>query len=243
MDDEGMNIEQLEKSSSDIALITPSHHFPLGTVMSINRRIQLLQWAGKREGRYLIEDDYDSEHRFLLKPIPPLQSLDNADKVIYINTFARTLAPSLRIAYMVLPKKLLKRYLETLMFYSCTVSEFEQQTLKLFLRRGYYERHLNRMRTIYKNRRDSLIDGLSDLQKKYCIKGQEAGLHLLIQVQNGMCGRKLVEKALEKGVKVYALSDYYLEETEDRNIVVIGYGGFTTEILREVAHILVKAWE
>ncbi|MDR2871235.1 MAG: PLP-dependent aminotransferase family protein, partial [Xanthomonadaceae bacterium] len=144
IDDEGIRIDGLKASSASVVLTAPSHHFPLGTVMSVNRRMQLLQWASSAEGRYLIEDDYDSEFRFALKPVPSLHSLDRNGKVIYMNTFTRTLAPSLRIAYIVLPPQLLERYREKLMFYACTVSEFEQMTLRGFLGGGYYERHLNR---------------------------------------------------------------------------------------------------
>lgn len=242
MDQAGMSIEALRNSTANTALVTPSHHFPLGTVMTINRRIQLLRWAYEDENRYLIEDDYDSEYRFALKPIPSLHSLDENDKVIYMNTFARTLAPSLRIGYIVLPRKLLVRYQKTLMFYSCTVSEFEQCTLRDFLSGGYYERHLNRMRTIYRSRRDAFMEGLSPAPSLIHINGQESGLHLLLEVRNGMTEQQLVAAAASMGIKVYPLSEYYFGEKPETSTVVIGYGGFREEALSAAASRLLRAW-
>lgn len=243
MDNEGMCIDELKNTSANVVHITPSHHFPLGTIMSINRRRQLLQWASQKDERYIIEDDYDSEYRFVLKPIPTLQSLDHNNKVIYMNTFAKTLAPSLRIGYMVLPKRLLLHYREQLMFYSCTVSEFEQRTLRAFIRGGYYERHLNRMKKIYKNRRDAFLQGLMPLNHIIFISGEDAGMHLLLKVNNGMNEAELVESARNKGVGVSGLSNYYINKIPDTKTVVVGYASFTPFELKKIASLLVEAWK
>lgn len=241
MDDEGIRIDELRNSRTSVVLVTPSHHFPLGTVMSVSRRMQLLQWAASADDRYLIEDDYDSEFRFSLKPIPALHSLDRNDKVIYMNTFTRTLAPSLRIAYLVLPRKLLARYSRELMFYACTVSEFEQMTLRSFLRGGYYERHLNRIRNIYKNRRDALLRILGTLPDIE-INGKEAGLHLLISAKGRLTEQELIKLAGEHGVKVYGLSEYYLSAPAETHTVIMGYAGYDAEELKQAAGLLVQAW-
>lgn len=242
MDKEGMRVDTLAQTPASVALITPSHHFPLGTVMSYGRRQQLLGWAAQRAGRYLIEDDYDSEFRFVLKPIPALHSLNHGNNVIYMNTFAKTLAPSFRIAYMVLPDDLLARYKECLGFYSCTVSEFEQHTLKAFLQGGYYERHLNRMRTIYKSRRDAFIKGLSPIRDRLTIRGQSAGLHLLLRAE-GWTEAQLIEAARTGGVGVYPLSGYYLHSVPETHTVVVGYAGLDVERLKKAAALLVDAWK
>ena len=241
MDSEGIQVDALKNSSASVVLTTPSHHFPLGTVMSVNRRMQLLQWAASADERYLIEDDYDSEFRFALRPIPALHSLDRRDKVIYMNTFTRTLAPSLRIAYLVLPQKLAARYVRDLMFYACTVSEFEQMTLRSFLKDGHYERHLNRIRNVHKNRRDSLLNGLAALSH-VDIAGREAGLHLLITARNGLTEQELIEKAGENGVKVYGLSSYYFAAPAETHTVIAGYGGYDVEELKQAARLLAQAW-
>ena len=122
--------------------------------MSLSRRQALLRWAAESADRYIIEDDYDSEFRFNAHPMPALHTLDGGEKVIYLNTFSKTLAPSIRISYMVLPEKLMARFRKNLGFYSCTVPSFEQHTLERFLSRGYFEKHLNRMRKFYKSIRN-----------------------------------------------------------------------------------------
>ena len=121
LDGQGLRVDALEASGARVVHVTPSHHFPLGIVMPVSRRWELLEWARRGEERYIIEDDYDSEFRFSGRPIPALQGLDREGRVIYLNTFAKSLAPSLRISYMVLPPKLLERYRQKLSFYSSTV--------------------------------------------------------------------------------------------------------------------------
>jgi GntR family transcriptional regulator/MocR family aminotransferase len=242
VDDDGIRVDSLKQTAASTVFVTPSNHFPTGAVMGIGRRAQLLQWALEKEGRYIIEDDFDSEFRFVLKPIPSLHSLDKSKKVIYMNSFAKTLAPSLRIAYIVLPELLLDRYHERLMFYSCTVSQFEQLTLKLFLQRGYYERHLNRMKTIYKSRKNAFLEGLADVRDKLSIGGEEAGLHLLLKVF-GSPERYLVDFARAKGVGVYPLSDYFMDSSPETHTVVVGCAGLPAEELRHAAELLCEAWK
>ena len=149
MDDSGMSLSALETVGADIAHISPTHHFPTGITMPVARRYELLAWAAAGEGRFVIEDDYDSEFRLTGRPIPSLQSIDRAGSVIYMNTFSKTLASTVRISYMVLPPALANEYYRRLSFYSCTVSNFEQLTLARFLAGGYFEKHLNRMRLSY----------------------------------------------------------------------------------------------
>lgn len=242
IDGEGMRSELLQNSGASVALITPSRHFPMGTVMSAGRRTQLLKWSTMTAEQYLIEDDYDFEYRYRLRQIPALYSMDNHDKTIYLNTFARTLAPSLRIGYMVLPPKLLKKYNANLHFYSCTVSAFEQSTLKRFLQNGHYERHINRMRTIYKSRRDAFITTLAPLLQRFEIIGDDAGLHFLIRSNNGVTEKSMLESAKKAGVKVYGLSNYYIDESPETHTVIAGYGGLSRDMLVFAAKRLVEAW-
>lgn len=243
VDKEGMQVDFLKLTNASYALITPAHHFPLGTVMSIGRRKQLLQWAGTHNKRYLIEDDYDSEFRFARKPIPTLYSLDSQERVIYLNTFAKTLTPSLRIAYMVLPRELLAKYRKNLLFYSCSVSAFEQLTLQAFLKQGHYEQHLNRMRLIYKNRRDTFIKSMAPLANRMSIEGHEAGMHLLLHFHDNTSEKTLVDQAAKHSVAVYPLSDYYFDSCpKETNTVIVGYGGYSEDNLVAVANKLVVAW-
>ena len=157
MDESGVNIDSLERSGADVVHISPSHHFPTGTVTPASRRYELLGWAAKQEGRYIIEDEYDSEFRLVGNPIPALQSIDASDKVIYMNTFSKSLSSTIRISYMVLPIPLMVRYNHVLSFYACTVSNFDQYTLTRFIQEGYLEKHINRMRKFYRNSRDRIL--------------------------------------------------------------------------------------
>ncbi len=242
MDAQGMRCDLLWQSRARVAIATPSRHFPLTTVMRIERRMELLKWACQDSGHYVVEDDFDSEYRYQLKQIPSLHSLDSSARVIYLNTFARTLAPSLRIGYMALPYPLLERYREKLIFYSCTVSEFEQSTLRRFIGRGYYERHLNRMRQIYKSRRDVFINALAPLKDELNIIGAEGGLHLLLQHQR-LSEKELISKAASVGVKVFGLSAYYHSQPPETHTVIAGYGGHAEEPLKRAAALLVDAWQ
>lgn len=241
LDHAGMDVDVLEESGADVAHVTPSHHFPLGIVTPIGRRQKLLSWA-MRGSRYIIEDDYDSEFRFSGKPIPALQSLDKQERVVYLNTFAKTLAPSLRISYMVLPPHLLKKYRDTLLFYSCTIPSFEQRTLALFLTRGHFERHLHRMRKIYKLQRDAFMEGLRNNWDRIDFSGAGSGPHLLLTVRNGMSEGKLVRTAEEKSVQLTPLSSYYSNGCTLPPTVVAGYSGYHSEDLREAARLLCAAW-
>lgn len=245
MDSQGISMRDLENSGASIAHVTPSHHFPLAIVMPAARRVQLLRWASHGE-RYIIEDDYDSEFRFSGRPIPALQCLEGgSEKVIYINTFTKSLAPSLRVSYMVLPERLLHAKEEFLSLYSCTVPSFEQRTLWRFFERGHFERHLNRMKNTYRSRRDAFIDGLRARGgDRVSIFGENAGLHLLVSVANGMSERELLERAGEKGVRVYGLSSFYHTDAEDipPSTVVVGYSGYDEKELTEAAELLAAAW-
>ncbi|MDR0853113.1 MAG: PLP-dependent aminotransferase family protein [Clostridiales Family XIII bacterium] len=241
VDESGLSAGALRESGADISFITPACHFPLGVTMSFPRRQQILSWVHENPNSYIIEDDYGSEFRFAFKPVPSLHSLDRQDKVIYINTFANTLAPSLRIAYMVLPPKLLETYMRRLSFYSCSVSEFEQQILSAFFSGGYYERHLSRMRKLYRGRRDALVSALSPLGDRLEIRGQESGLHLLLSVR-GLLEAELVSRAEAAHVRLYPLSDFYAGGGADGRTVVAGFAGLSSETLMEVGALLSNAW-
>ena len=160
MDEYGIDPNELEEKKIDVIHISPSHHFPTGIVVPISRRYELLGWANKVEKHYIIEDDYDSELRLGGKPIPTLQSIDVSDKVIYMNTFTKTLSSTIRMSYMVLPESLADEYYKRLSFYSCTVSNFEQYTLSRFIENGHFERHINRLRNYYLKKQNINLDSL-----------------------------------------------------------------------------------
>ena len=253
VDANGIDITALRRSGADIVHVTPSHHFPLGTVMPVARRAALLSWAGESVGRYIIEDDYDSEFRLSGRPIPAIVSSDRSagflTNVIYMNTFTKTLAPSVRIGYILFPEELMDRFMRTLSFYACTVPSFEQRTLWRFLRNGHFIRHLNRMKTIYRARRDAFVETLeAETGGRVKLQGRETGLHLLALVENGMSEQNLVESALREGVKVTGLSAYSISESEEEKsghgspTIVLGYSGYDEGALKDAASRLARAW-
>ena len=241
MDEGGVCTGVLEDSGADILHLSPSHHFPTGRVTPISRRYELLGWASKSDGRYIIEDDYDSEFRLLGRPIPALQSIDVMDKVIYMNTFSKSLSSTIRISYMVLPQKLLKQFYEKLGFYSCTVSNFEQYTLARFISEGYFEKHINRMRNYYRNQRDILLESIrkSPLAGKIKIKEENSGLHFLMELQTEMPDDLLEEKAGRMGLRISCLSAYYHQPEEAKqHVLVLNYSGIDREKMAEAIEIL-----
>lgn len=228
MDAAGIQADVLAGSNADILHITPSHQFPTGIVMPISRRHELLHWANASSNRYIIEDDYDCEFRLYGKPIPSLQSIDSGEKVIYINTFSKTLAPTFRISYMVLPPHLAQLFQQKLGFYSCTVSNFEQFTLAHFITGGYFERHINRMRTYYRSKRDGIISYLkaSPLAPHITIEGEDSGLHFLLHVNTKASDSQLLVAAKEAGINIKCLSQYYHNPLNDSShTLLMSYAG------------------
>ena len=235
MDHEGVLPQTL--GDAQVLHLSPAHHFPTGLVTSVARRQELLNWA-KRCGGYIIEDDYDSEFRFDAHPKPTMQSLDSCGRVIYMNTFSKSLAPSIRISYMVLPPELMEKFRRELGFYSCTVSSFEQYTLARFLSRGYFEKHINRMRKYYKMRRNQVVSTLNQcpFAEKLTIHEEDAGLHFLLKVDTSMTDRELTAYCESRGVRVRSLSSYYhlpIPEA-DLHCLVINYAGLNQEALEQV---------
>ena len=240
MDREGVLPGSLE--GAQVLHLSPAHHFPTGLVTSVARRQELLSWA-QENGSYIIEDDYDSEFRFDAHPKPTMQSLDHSGRVIYMNTFSKSLAPSIRISYMVLPSELMDKFRKNLGFYSCTVSSFEQYTLARFLSRGYFEKHINRMRKYYKMRRNQVVSALSRcaFADKLTIHEEDAGLHFLLKVDTPMSDEALTAHCAAKGIRVRALSSYYhlpIPEA-DRRCLVINYAGLNQDDLERV----LDTWE
>lgn len=236
MDDCGIRMDRLEESGADVVHISPSHHFPTGIITPVSRRYELLGWAAKSDSRYIIEDDYDSEFRLTGKPIPALQSIDLMEKVIYINTFSKSLTSTMRISYMVLPPGLAQRFLEQMSFYSCTVSNFEQYALMRFIREGYLEKHINRMRNYYHRQRDALLDAIkkSPLSSRVTITEEDSGLHFLMKIDTALSDTELMEKAREKGLRLTALSRYYHRPDSDvEHIFIINYSYLETEHIPE----------
>ncbi|MDF2513486.1 MAG: transcriptional regulator with domain and aminotransferase domain, partial [Herbinix sp.] len=236
MDKQGILISSLEEYKADIAHISPSHHYPTGIITPISRRYELLGWASKSKDRYIIEDDYDSEFRLLGKPIPSLQSIDVMEKVIYINTFSKSLAPTIRIGYMILPEHLVDKYHSELSFYSCTVSTFEQYTLAKFIRDGYFEKHINRMRSFYRMQRDGLLECIrtSPLSNAVTITEEDSGLHFLMELKTKLSDEAILRKAEQERIRLGCISQFYHNPVADmEHILVMNYSGIEADKMCE----------
>ncbi len=232
MDGAGVRPEDGERAGVQVLHLSPNHQFPTGAVTPVPRRQALLRWAAQGEGRYIIEDDYDSEFRFTGRPIPAMQSIGRGERVIYVNTFSRTLVPSLRVSCMVLPAPLVGRYRERLGFYSCTVPALEQYTLAAFLEEGHFESHLNRMRVFYRRRRDQIIGRILDspLAGRCRVLREEAGLHFLLELETGRSDGELRRLAAERGIRLSFLSDYQSQAERGRpHTLVVNYPGLGLE--------------
>lgn len=243
MDKSGMNVQELRESGANIAYVMPSHQYPLGIVMPIKRRQELLQWAAEQPGRYIIEDDYDSEFRYIGKPIPSLQGSDSHQRVIYIGTFSKSIAPAIRISYLVLPKSLLERYENAGRSFSCTVSRIDQKMVQLFMERGYYERHLNKMRALYKSKHDVLLAELKKVKGIRKILGDRSGVHILLQMVSGVSEEERILQAERAGIKVYPLSEYCIDDRIYGPTIILGYATMTEDEIRKAVGILSEVWK
>ena len=235
-----VNIEKLASSECQVLHISPSHHFPTGSVTPVAKRYELLSWAKKKDG-YIIEDDYDSEFRLAGRPVPSLQSIDSEGRVIYINTFSKSLTSTIRISYMVLPDELMERYREKLGFYSCTVSTFEQHTLAAFIREGYFEKHINRMRTYYRARRDFIMQCIKKHPdyNKVQIREEHSGLHFILELHTELSDSEVRRRATEKGLNISFVSDYYYDKSRSsEHKVIINYSALDESKTAEAINLL-----
>jgi GntR family transcriptional regulator/MocR family aminotransferase len=218
---------------------SPAHHFPTGTVTDMNRRRELLNWAKAGEN-WIIEDDYDCEFRFRGHPMPTL--FGRSDKVIYINSFSKSMAPSIRIGYMVLPERLMAAFRERLGFYTGTVSGFEQHTLARFISQGHFEKHINRMRKFYKLQRDRLVQIVAGCpqREKLTIEEADAGLHFLVKVDTALTDPELEAYCARRGLKIRTLSSYYHGTPPEESLhrILVNYSGLRDEDLEKLKAIL-----
>lgn len=246
LDYHGLSITNLRRTDANIVHVTPSHQYPTGILMPIKRRIELLEWANEDKNRYIVEDDYDSEFTGGSIPVPALQSLDHQEKVIYINTFSKVISPSLRIGYFVLPKHLIAKYQAMIAFNYCTVSHFEQYILAKFLKEGFFESHLNRLRSSYRKRRDELIYQL--VSQGICQKNQifnsETGLHFVIQINHRLSEEELVERAKSKSIRLYGLNEFiYGSVPKTDPVIIFGYTSIDFSKIKPAISKLKEAWQ
>lgn len=235
----GIQIKPILETQNNILYITPSHQFPTGHVTNLKKRTQLIQWAQQDTHRYIIEDDYDSEFRYFGKPIPALQSLDTKGKVVYISTFSKSLYPSCRIAYMVLPKSILKKYQKRKYKEGNTVPVHIQHMVAQFMESGSFERHLNKMRKIYRDKLNYILKQLKQFENQLKIEGELTGMHFTLAVINGLTIQQCLEKAKSNNLK---LELYHYDEYESEfPKFIIGFGGIKQNELADHVQALINS--
>ncbi|HET9911054.1 MAG TPA: PLP-dependent aminotransferase family protein [Anaerolineales bacterium] len=231
IDEEGLmvNIGMERAPEARLVYLTPSHQFPLGVTMSLARRLALLDWV-KRANAYVIEDDYDSEFRFASRPLATLQGLDDADRVIYIGTFSKVLFPSMRVGYMILPSLLVDSFLKVRRLIDIHSPMLEQAVLTNFITEGHFRRHLRRMRTLYAERRNTLLNAARELP--LMIDSPEAGIHCVGWLPEGMDDWTLVNKAADYDLNLTPISSFSIEPLPRKGLL-LGYGGFSVREIKE----------
>ncbi|MBM7632078.1 PLP-dependent aminotransferase family protein [Geomicrobium sediminis] len=241
LDDQGIRVDKLYESNANVVYVTPSHQFPTGVLMPLSRRNELLEWAKNVDG-YIIEDDYDGEFRYVGLPIPALQGIDHHEHVIYLGTFAKSLTPAARISYAVLPQRLLNHYSENFTHLQQTVSRFHQYTLERFMESGDWWRHLNRTKTRYKSRQQTLLRALKTHMPDLNVSGNDSGLHVIVEPNLPLSEEELIRRAETLGVAVYPTSIYYANEKPVTSQVLLGFAGLSEETIEEGIQTLKKAW-
>ncbi|MGG0237784.1 PLP-dependent aminotransferase family protein [Bacillus rhizoplanae] len=237
----GADFSQLEHIKSRLIYVAPSHHSPYGVSMSIQQRHALIHWANKRHG-YIIEDDYDSEFRYTQQPFPALASIDSA-RVIYLGNFSKSFLPGIRLSYMVLPQSLLNRYKNQFLHFESTTSILSQLTMAKFMEDGEWNRHIKRMRLVYKRKMQHLVSGLKkEFEQNISIIGEQSGLYLLVKVHLKRSEEWLIERASFYGVKVYPTSLYFVKNNSDKPIIKLGFSNLSCDEIQLGVELLKKAW-
>lgn len=220
---------------------TPAHQFPLGMILPIQRRIELIQWAHQNNA-YIIEDDYDGEFRYKGKPIPSLAELDQMKRVIYFGTFSKTLIPSLRMSYFVLPMKLVEPFDQLFVLQKSTVSRMDQLTLAEFMGEGYWRRHLDKMRTIYRQKQKTIIKAIHQyFTPDYEVIGENSGLHIILKLPADLTEKDAIELAEAIHIRVYPVSNSYVN-AKPAHLVLLGYGGLSLEEIDLGIQLLAQVW-
>jgi GntR family transcriptional regulator/MocR family aminotransferase len=237
----GADFSQLEHMKSRLIYVAPSHHSPYGVSMPIQQRHALIHWADKRHG-YIIEDDYDSEFRYTQQPFPALASID-ASRVIYLGNFSKSFLPGIRLSYMVLPYPLLDRYKHQFLHFESTTSILSQLTMAKFMEDGEWNRHIKRMRLVYKRKMQHLVSVLrKEFEQNISIIGEQSGLYLLVKVHLKRSEEWLIERASSYGVKVYPTSLYFVKNNSDKPIIKLGFSNLSFDEIQLGVELLKKAW-
>ncbi|HEY5560820.1 MAG TPA: PLP-dependent aminotransferase family protein [Clostridiaceae bacterium] len=243
LEEDGLNLKLLKDTRAKLVYVTPSHQYPFGMVMPIGKRLELLQWAVDNCA-YILEDDYDGEFRYRGKPVPSLQGLDTKERVIYLGSFSKSLMPSIRISYLILPKPLLNIYEESFKIYEQSVSRLMQKALEDFMKEGFWEKHLRKLRTSYKRKQEALLYYVNKyLGDRVIVIGADSGLHILLEVKTNLREEELIQRALGKGVVVKTIKSHYINPVfSPYPVIFIGFAGINLEDIPIGIKLLAESW-
>ena len=245
LEEDGLDAEKLYNHRANAVYISPSHQFPCGMIMSIAKRHTLLDWARTTDS-YIIEDDYDSEFHYHGRPVPALQGLLENSPVIYMGSFAQSVAPALGIHYMVLPEKLLPPYhaLARELYLEHSASRLNQIALHYFMERGYFGKHLRRMRLLYQRKHELLLQSIQRyFGEQAAVRGQGAGFHLLIHLHSSDSSRLLAETAAAAGIRVTPMSyTWWGQPEKEEPVFILGFGGISEDRVEEGIRRLAEVW-
>jgi GntR family transcriptional regulator/MocR family aminotransferase len=242
VDEEGMNVAQGERlcPRARLAYVSPSHQYPLGVTMSLERRFRLLEWA-ERSGAWILEDDYDSEFRYRGRPLASLQGLDASGRVIYLGTFSKVLFPSLRLGYLVVPRLLAQSFATGRALTDRQSPMLEQAVLTDFMAQGHFARHIRAMRLLYAERQAALVRAAEELEGRLEVRPADAGMHLVGWLPAGVNDTEASRAARSRGVFVSPLSRYYLSRNPHRPGLLLGYAAITRVAMRRGIRELAQA--
>lgn len=238
----GTLVKCLRTQAPTLAFLTPSHQFPTGSVLPLASRVEAIEWASETDA-YLVEDDSCNEYRYDMRPIPSLQSLDHRQRTVYLGNFSKTLSPSLRIAYMVLPPMLLDRYFAAFPSGHPGISAFDTQVLARLMENGTWARHVRRMAQENKRVHDKLLACLqTTFGDLLDIRGKHSGMHLFVTVRNGMSADELISSALGQGAKVYSAERFWFTRQPQDATVMLGFSAMEYEDVKPAVEALARAW-
>jgi GntR family transcriptional regulator/MocR family aminotransferase len=239
VDEEGLHVATLERRGKNVraVYVTPSHQYPLGTTMSASRRFALLDWATRNDA-WILEDDYDSEFRYVSRPVGALQGMDAHDRVIYMGTFSKALFPALRVGYIVVPPLLWNNFVQSRFAFDLFTPTLYQRALAEFLKQGHFARHLRRMRSAYLERRDALLSGLAvHCGDQVQVHNSDAGLHVAVLLREGLDDHDVATRLGRRGVAVLTLSSTYVGPKPKQGLL-LGFGCAVPDRLLEATRIL-----
>ncbi len=239
---QGLDIDCLNETSADLCYVSPSHQFPMGTVMPVSHRIKLLKWA-RDNLCYIIEDDYNSELRYIGKPIPSMQSFDKKGRVIYFGSFSTLLLPSIRISYMILPHSLIHVYQKNKQKYPQSASKIEQLALSRFMEEGMFEKHIRKLKKNYAKKNGILIKQLKKVMgDKIKIGGRESGLKIVMHIDTTLTEEEIVKRCKKNGILLASLSEYKIvKRSHNKPVVILSYRGLPINKIEKAVDLLYKS--